>query len=246
MESRVHTVAMGLIDTTFDFRSDTPGYPNADPDSKSPTLRRYHQLLWSKPLPRGALFDLDDQTPRAYLHHRSDLGEFWLGSDAVMQTFLRWPEMQAITGQLSEGENDEFFALGYTIGGMMVFPGNKVDGKWTLNQARGMNRWTIADRMDLTLECIRRFYEGGASPLRATIERHADFFALFENFRGYVEFFLLQDLVSDDCGDVRFFTPFVDFGSNARPRDLEEYRLFRQGSMDFISARNRRIAALGL
>lgn len=237
---------MGLIDTTFDFRSDTPGYPTADPDSKSPTLRRYHQLLWSKPLPGGALFDLDDQTSRAYLHHRSDLGEFWLGSDAVMQTFLRWPEMQAITGQPSEAENDEFFALGYTIGGMMVFPGNKVDGKWTLNQARGMNKWTIADRIDLTLECIRRFYGGGDSPLRATIERYADFFALFNNFPGYVEFFLLQDLVSDDCADVRFFTPFVDFGSTARPRDPEEYRLFRQGSMDFISARNRRIAALGL
>jgi transglutaminase/protease-like cytokinesis protein 3 len=83
-----------------------------------------------------------------------------------MQTFLRWPEMHPITGQLSEAENDEFFALGYTIGGMMVFPGNKIDGKWTINQARGMNKWTIADRMDLTLECIRRFYEGGASPLK--------------------------------------------------------------------------------
>lgn len=99
------------IDTTFDFRSDTPGYPKADPDSDSSTLRRYHQLLWCKPLPGGALFDLDDHTPCAYLHHRSDLGEFWLGSDAVMQTFLRWPEMHPITGQLSEAENDEFLPL---------------------------------------------------------------------------------------------------------------------------------------
>ena len=36
------------IDSTFDFRSDTP--PGKDPDARSPTLRRYHQLLWSKPL----------------------------------------------------------------------------------------------------------------------------------------------------------------------------------------------------
>lgn len=36
------------IDTAFDFRTDTP--PGRDPDSHSPTLRRYHQLLWSKPL----------------------------------------------------------------------------------------------------------------------------------------------------------------------------------------------------
>ena len=237
---------MGLIDPTFDFRNDTPGWPIADPDAKSPTLRRYHKLLWSKPLPRGVLFDLDDSTPGAYLYHRSDLGEFWLGSDAVMQTFTRWPEMQHITGQLSQAENDQFYALGYAIGGMMVFPSNRIGGKWTINQARGMNTWTIADRMDLTLECIRRFYEGGISPLGTTIERYSDFFALFDDFRGYTEFFLLQDLVANDYAAVRFFTPFEDFGSTARPRDVEEYRTFRQNSMGFITARNRRIATLGL
>lgn len=32
-----------MIDTTFDFRSETP--PGKDADSHSPTLRRYHQLL---------------------------------------------------------------------------------------------------------------------------------------------------------------------------------------------------------
>ncbi len=35
------------IDTTFDFRTDAGG---KDPDSR-PTLRRYRQILWSKPLP---------------------------------------------------------------------------------------------------------------------------------------------------------------------------------------------------
>jgi hypothetical protein len=237
---------LGLIDTTFDFRSDTPGWPQADPDSNSPTLRRYHKLLWSKPLPRGALFTLDDTTRGAYLYHRSDLGEFWLGSDAVMQTFIRWPEMRHITGQLSPAENEEFYALGYTIGGMMVFPGNQVDGRWSINQARGMNRWTIADRMDLTLECIRRFYAGEASPLGDTLGRYADFFALFDDFRGYTEFFLLQDLVTDDHDAVRFFMAFEDFRASSRPLDVEEYRTFRANSMEFIAARNRRIAALGL
>ena len=36
-----------LIDIAFDFRSDTPA--GKDPDAVSPTLRRYHQHLWSKP-----------------------------------------------------------------------------------------------------------------------------------------------------------------------------------------------------
>lgn len=236
----------GLIDTAFDFRSDTPGWPDADPDADSPTLRRYHKLLWSKPLPRGELFTLDDTRRGAYLYHRSDLGEFWLGSDAVMQTFLRWPAMRHITGDPSLAENEEFYALGYTIGGMMVFPSNMIDRLWTLNQARGMLSWKIADRMDLTLECIRRFYVNGDSPLGDTIRRYTNFFALFDEFRGYTEFFVLQDLVSDDNDAVRFFTPFEDFGASARPRDVEEYRMFRANSIEFIAARNRRIAALGL
>ena len=155
----------GLIDTAFDFRSDIPGWPDADPDADSPTLRRYHKLLWSKPLRRGELFTLDDTRRGAYLDHRSDLEEFWLGSDAVMQTFLRWPAMRHITGDPSLAENEEFYALGYTIGGMMVFPSNMIDRLWTLNQARGCSVGKIGDRMDLTLECIRRFYVNGDSPL---------------------------------------------------------------------------------
>lgn len=41
------------IDTTFDVYSDTP--IGRDPDSHSPTLRRYHQMLWSKRLPDAPL-----------------------------------------------------------------------------------------------------------------------------------------------------------------------------------------------
>jgi hypothetical protein len=80
------------IDITFDFRSDTPGYPKSDPDVLSPTLRKYHRLLWSKRLPNGTAFQLVDTTPGVYLHHRSDLGEFWLASDSVIPTF--WKERQ--------------------------------------------------------------------------------------------------------------------------------------------------------
>lgn len=62
------------IDTTFDFRSDTP--PGADPDVRSPMLRRYHKLLWSKRLPNGVFFELVasatyDQLRVAVSHRRS-------------------------------------------------------------------------------------------------------------------------------------------------------------------------------
>jgi hypothetical protein len=152
------------IDTSFDFRTDARG---KDPDTFSPKLRRYHKLLWSKPLPGGQLFDLSDDIPRAYLHHKSGLGEYALASDSVIPSFTRWSSLKHIVGQLSEDENEAFRTATYTIGGMMIFPGNKVAGKQTINGARGFNR-AIADRFDLTLECIRRHYEGQSSPLGET------------------------------------------------------------------------------
>jgi hypothetical protein len=63
-----------FIDTTFDFRADTP--VGKDPDQLSPTLRSYHKQLWCKPLPNGVLFELDDSKTNVYLHHQSQLGEF--------------------------------------------------------------------------------------------------------------------------------------------------------------------------
>jgi hypothetical protein len=105
------------------------------------------------------------------------LGEFWLSSDSAIQTFTR-VHAREITERLPTSENEAFFALAYTIGGMTVFPSNQVDGQWTINQARGCLK-SIADRFDLTLECIRRHYANESSPLAETISRYAEFFALF-------------------------------------------------------------------
>ena len=53
-----------MIDTSFDVRTDAGG---RDPDSYSSTLRRYHQRLWSKPLPGGTVFALTAGRPHSYL-----------------------------------------------------------------------------------------------------------------------------------------------------------------------------------
>jgi hypothetical protein len=141
----------------------------------------------------------------------------------------------------TEMENDAFTAIAYTIGGMLVFPGNRVSGKPTLNGARGLNQ-RISDRLDLTLECIRCYYSRQESPLSEVIERYRDFFALFGDFDGYVRFFLLDDLVDADSGEVKFFLPFVDFAAQALPVDLTTYLEYRRLTIDFIHARNQRIA----
>jgi hypothetical protein len=118
----------------------------------------------------------------------------------------------------------------------------QIEGKWTINQARGCLR-KIADRFDLTLECIRRHYQGLNDPSRLgeTLERYRDFFAVFESFRGYVDFFLLQDLVTDDYSVVTFCMPFDDFKTPSMPNDFDTYLEYRRRSIGFIKARNRRI-----
>ncbi len=226
------------IDITFDFRSDTP--LGKDPDAWSPTLRRYHRLLWSKPLPSGLVFDLSDAT-RAYLHHRSELGEFWLTSDAVIPTFKTQAHVATYIKQQPE-EAAAFDSIGYTIGGMMVFPGNRIGRKNTINGARGFHP-RIKDRFDLTVECIRRHYGSEASPLSDVLARYADYFRLFGDFRGYAEFFLLQDLVNTDCTAVRFFMPFDNFKSWPVPGSLTAYLEYRDLAGGFVEARNRRIAS---
>lgn len=223
------------IDITFDFRRDTP--EGRDPDTHSKTLRRYHKQLWSKPLPGGGLFELDDTTPGSYLHHLSAAGEFWLSSDAVIPTFKWVPRIKEF---IPDNELRAFNAAGYTIGGMMIFPGNRIDGKWTINQARGCTR-RIGDRFDLTVECIRRHYVNGESPLSGVLGRYARFFDLFRDFRGYVEFFLLNDLVSVDFSAVKISQPFDDFAGSPIPAGVDEYNAYKSDSIAFINARNQRI-----
>lgn len=148
--------------------------------------------------------------------------------------------MKHIVVQFSEEENEAFRTIGYTIGGMMVFPGNKVDGKQTINGARGFNR-KIADRFDLTVECIRRHYLNQDSPIADTLARYREFFSLFVNFSGYVDFFMLQDLVTKGCSGINFFLPFDNFASPSVPQNREAYIGYRNSSIAFVHARNRRI-----
>lgn len=228
------------IDTSFDFNSDTP--EGQDPDEGSPSLKDFHQLLWSKDLPDGkGRFDLAPE-PRAYLVHRSSLGVFFMASDAI--TTRLGKKAGDVIRRIPPEDLPEW--RGYTIGSSIVFPGNKINGQMTINGARGFNS-KIADRFDLTLECIHRYYLGRQqpNPLDDVLHRYREFFALFRDFDGYVNFFLLQDLLEDDGKTVRYFHPFKNFTTPAVPKDEAEYLSYLKNSNDFISARNARIDAAG-
>ena len=226
-----------LIDITFNVFTDTP--EGKDPDSFSPTLRKYHHILWNKKLPNGKIFSLDLDTPKL-LHHKSELGEFFLSSDQIGNTYSNVGKISHIIEQIPKEELDYFSNIRATIAGHAIFPARRIDNKMTINGARGVNH-KIQDRFDLTLECIRRFYKKEDSPLREVFERYAEFFYLFEDFGGYVDFFLYQDLVEIDYSGIKFWHPFDDFKTSPLPANKEEYVSYKEKVIVFLNGRNQRI-----
>jgi hypothetical protein len=231
------------IDITFNTYSDTPS--GKDPDSYSSTLRSYHKFLWSKPLPNKIIFALNDKTPRL-LHHKSDLGEFFLSSDSIGHTYGGGPtgykvkSVAHIFDQVPPDKIEKFFNVCCTIGAYIIFPSKRIDNKPTINGARGLNH-KIKDRFDLTLECIRRYYKNENSPLIETLSRYSKFFNLFESFQGYVDFFLLQDLVAENYTRIKFWLPFNSFDNSPLPASVDEYLLYSKNVTNFVIARNQRI-----
>ncbi|MFZ7127536.1 MAG: DUF6994 family protein [Desulfobacterales bacterium] len=120
-----------------------------------------------------------------------------------------------------------------------MFPNNRINGKQTINQARGVNG-LIDDRFDLTLECIRLFYSGEKSPLYDTLLRYEKFFDLFDDFMGYIHFFLLNDLI-DENNKVKFYLPFDGFKTRPSFFDVNQYLLYKNKVVSFVKSRNKQI-----
>jgi len=228
-----------MIDTNFDFQAEASG---RDSDRYSPTLQEYHRILWSKPLPDGHMFRLT-KISNNRLYHKSDLGEFFLSSDRAIATFSKWKRMEHIISLAPREQVDIFVRLSDTIGGIVIWPSNQINKRRTINQERGWND-KIADRLDLTIECIRLYYLGENSPLYETLNRYKDFFDMFGNFKGYIDFFLLQDAVSEDYSSVEIAVPFDNFRTSPIPDDVDEYFKYMEATSKFINKRNIRISSM--
>jgi hypothetical protein len=225
------------IDITFNVYSDSGG---KDPDSHSPTLKKYHKILWSKPLPSGKIFTLSDTESDSYLTYNSAQEKVSLSSDSISNSYRDKKVLSSIIKDLTK-EVEEFRSIGSTIGGFILFPNKKIDGKMTINGARGFNQ-KIADRFDLTLECIRLHYLDKPNPLENVLNQNSSFFKLFESFAGYVDFFLLQDLVNPDYELIYFLPPIKQvFESSPLPESKVEYMQYMQSSTSFTLKRNERI-----
>ena len=217
------------IDIHFDVQTDSKG---KDPDSASPTLRAYHQLLWSKPLPNGQEMKLGIEK------NCLKWGDIWFGCDSITASFLheRFPLRKIVEQKDGFAEwKKDYWHKTYTIGGSIIFPMHR----WSMNQARGCSV-KICDRWDLTLECIRRFYAGEPSPLDKVFATDREFFNLFVDFKGYVDFFLLQDCV-DNNYKVKFNLETPLFVSMPMPKNLEVYDMWIASQIDFVTKRGKRI-----
>ena len=240
-----------IIDTSIDFTLDSPHYwdgfwdnrnglglGSSDPDSASKTLQKYHQILWSKELPCGERMVLECGSGPFYLTWK----DFRFGSDSIIVSF-RYEKYRDMIEKVGKAVPDykafveDFVHKAYTIGGMIIFP--KHAG--SINQMKGTNP-QIRDRWDLTLECIRRYYKGEDSPLYRTLGQDKDFFDLFVDFRGYVDYFFLQDCVSDNYSEVVRWIGNKWFDENPLPKSVEEYLKWIDLQMEFLQKRNMRIA----
>ena len=229
-----------VIDITYDFRNDSNG---RDPDMYSATLRRYHKILWTKTLPNGDSFTLSSNVKKIYLYCESNLDKFYLSSDVMIPTYSKWKRTKDLIEQVPKNEVADFLRTTCTIGAYIIFPKNKIDGMQTINQERGRNK-AINDRFDLTLECIRCHYDRCENPLQKTLKAYDNYFKLFQDFKGFCDFFLLQDLVSEDYKKVKFLLPFNGFIQNPLPANIEEYLIYKNNSVEFVKKRNNRIQML--
>lgn len=238
------------INIDFDFTLDTPGFwdsfntnyklSSVDPDIFSPTLRRYHQILWSRKLPNGELMNLElSGNPRTrYLVWNG----MRFGSDSIINCYLHTRKIKSLINEIIDDVGNfaafhqKYLHESYRIGQSIIFPKHRN----SLNQCRGMNRH-IQDRFDLTLECIRRYYSGEESPLYNALERDESFFLLFRDFKGYVDFFYLNDIVSEDYSGISFFLNFDDFKRNPLPENKQEWHELYRKQMLFLQRRGERI-----
>lgn len=242
-----------VFDTSFDYKTDTPSGTKPDADSDSQLLRWDHELLWSKELPSEEVFAPKVTTRKSeYLIFTDVNDRHCYGSDAITSSYTGRsgpaPLVKAMA-DLSDDQKSAYLDPPYTIGSAMIWPVRT--GQTTMNQARGFgpSGRLIADRMDLTLECIRRHYTGESEnapagafkdayrEFFAVIDAYKDFFDLFgqgeQGFIGFVDFFHQQDLVTPDYKEIRFYLPCENFERSGTPATKEEYVTYRNATLEF-------------
>lgn len=238
------------------------GVGGEDPDAASGALAQTHAFLWSgrtgNPNDPDRRLDLTVSEKKDWYGYvlTDEISGLCLSSDTLVNGY-RWERKAVLDGvilplirEYGEAEyramQEDFVRTAYTIGGLTVFPYRPK--KESINSVRGMDTY-LADRVDLTMEWIRRYYFGEKTDLSertaGVLEKNADFFALFgegrDGFKAFVDFFFLNDLVSADYASVPVFFGDGGFTRGGFPQTPQEWLTWREKATAFVKARNARI-----
>jgi hypothetical protein len=239
---------MDAFDPDFCYYDDPDLPEGGDADACSPLLRKSHRKLWSKELRTGGgtlglTADLIVTSP-------GSIRGLQLSSDTIANTHRNYRRRQinVFWDALPAADQLQYDRGFYKIGAFIVFPCHPN----SMNQRRGTHP-QIDDRFDLTLECVRRYYEGitasDRNPLGAVLLSYSAFFDLFgqgvQGFNSYVEFFYLGDLIAG--GQIRWFDDFDGdertFVESPLPKSQTAYVRYLDNVLNFVDSRNRTIAA---
>ena len=231
-----------------------------DPDSQSIIQKQWHIELWNRNFCGKHLFqlkesELKDDNPKEVFMDDLDSKKRY-SSDWMNSCYTHYKEYQGKVNHEKFTEPDnirEFETLTHTMGNYIIFP-RHVN---SINTERGRYNGRIKDRFDLTLECIRRFYKKEYSPLFDTLKKDSEFFEKFKdsngkmNFKKYVDFFFLQDLIEDydendeDCIDkkIKYFIPSENWevGDNIPFKTESWFKEYLQNVINFITKRTERM-----
>ena len=226
--------------------------PGTDPNKYSTILREYHRLIWSNRLLKGKPFVLENGDLNKLIYN-GDGVKIVFTPDSTTNVFkhsgrkYRDTTEQLVVEQYEKIDSEianllkEYYENDYIIGSSIIFPIsiNDKSVRWTMNIARGI-LYKIHDRIDLTLECIKRYYDkNDDNPLISSIRRNKPFFDLFDDFPEYIDFFFLNDYVDDNynvirlCDDDNFTSPF--------PKDINQYKEYLSNTIDLMFKRSNRI-----
>lgn len=231
--------------SAFSYADEVPGFweearannykkGNLKTDCDARSVKLYDQMMeWldGKELPDGKVL------------HLTRAGKYMLKKDTIRlsadNVFTRFTgrvptlmdELEKIKGPDWEAYQQRIIRNGWRIGGEILFPRHRN----SLNGMRGFSR-QVMDRFDLTLECIQNFYEGQPSPLSWVLETDREWFKLFVNFQGFVDFFLLNDWVDEQ------YQVIDQLGTGALlPGTVQELENWHRRMEELVEARNLRI-----
>lgn len=114
------------LDTSFDYKTDTPSRTKPGPDKDSQMLRADHELLWTKELPlSGDIFALRLTTrkDRYLIFTDANKEKHCYGSDAITSSYTTWakeknPKSRALVdaiAKLSAEQKPRYLSPPYTI-----------------------------------------------------------------------------------------------------------------------------------